>query len=146
MKEGDPAEALIAICRRFAAFEKDQVCCGTVTVAQCVVLQALLSGPSEAAVLAETHGVTRSAMTRLLDGLEKKDWIRREHSAEDRRRIGISLTRAGKKEAVRLYDITKRSIATLLQEIPQEKRAQVSESIVLIRDALERSRDQIACC
>jgi hypothetical protein len=31
----------------FAMLEREQVCCGTVTVAQCVVLQTLLEGTWE---------------------------------------------------------------------------------------------------
>lgn len=139
-------EELIAICRLFAAFEKEYVCCGTVTVAQCVVLQSLLAGPSEAAVLAQEHGVSRSAMTRLLDGLERKRWIARANDREDRRRIAIALTRTGKKEATKLRSQTERSIERVLSEIPRQKRAQVAESIALVRRGLERVRRDLSCC
>ena len=43
-------------------------------------------------------------MTGRLDGLEKAGWIQRRPSAEDRRRIGVEVTRAG-------ADIWRRAIA-----------------------------------
>ncbi|MDH3338650.1 MAG: MarR family transcriptional regulator, partial [Gammaproteobacteria bacterium] len=63
---------IVAFCRMFAMVERDQVCCGTVTVAQCVVLQTLLEGTWDASTLASHARVTKGAMTRLLDGLDSR--------------------------------------------------------------------------
>ena len=67
----DFVDDLVALCRYFGMFERERVCCGTVTVQQCVVLQSLLVGPSEVGPLAESVGSSPSAMTRLLDGGER---------------------------------------------------------------------------
>ena len=131
---------ILAICRLFAAFEKEQICCGGVTVAQCVVLQALYRRPSEAAVLAQEGGVSPSAMTRLLDGLAKKGWVERVHNRDDRRRITVQLTFRGKKEARRLLELTQNLVEAVLSEIPKKKRLQVVESTRLLREAFERCR------
>ncbi len=137
----DPATELVAICRIFAAFEKEQVCCGDVTVAQCVVLQSLLTSPSEAALLAEEHGVSRSAMTRLVDGLERRDWVVRTRDPEDKRHVSIELTKSGRRQAQGLADLTQKTIESALSKLPKAKRAQVVESMSLVRGVLEQCRD-----
>jgi DNA-binding MarR family transcriptional regulator len=45
--------------------------------------------------LARDLGVSPAGMTGRLDGLEKKGWIQRRPSAEDRRRVGVEVTRSG---------------------------------------------------
>ena len=57
---------VVAFCRLFGTFEREQVCCGTVTVAQCVVLQTLLEGTWDASSLAKETRVTKGAVTRLM--------------------------------------------------------------------------------
>lgn len=136
----DLTDELVALCRIFAAFEKEQVCCGDVTVAQCVVLQSLLEQPSEAAVLAERNGVSRPAMTRLVDGLERREWVVRTRDPEDRRHVTIELTDAGRREAQMLYDRTKQAVETVLGRVPRGKRNQVIESIKLLREILDECR------
>ena len=137
---------LIAISRIFGVFEREQVCCGTVTVPQCLVLQGLLEGESDINGLAEQSHVTASAMTRLVDGLEKNDWIRRERGADDRRRILVTLTESGRAEAERLRSLTELSVDAVLDKIPANKRAQVMESVHLVRQALEGARDTLKNC
>lgn len=137
---------LITICRLFAAFEKEQVCCGTVSVAQCVVLQSLLDGPAEASVLAEESGASRSSMSRLLDGLESKGWVVRTRDQDDRRRVTLALTKAGRVEAKRLRDSTEHLVESWLERIPKNKRQSVAESISLVRQLLESCRKELGCC
>ena len=145
MKEEFTSE-LIAISRIFGVFEREQVCCGTVTVPQCLVLQALLEGESDINGLAELSHVTASAMTRLVDGLEKNDWVTRERGADDRRRILVRLTPGGRTEAERLRSLTEQSVNAVLDNIPKGKRAQVMESVHLVRQALEGARDALNNC
>lgn len=136
----DLTDELVALCRIFAAFEKEQICCGDVTVAQCVVLQSLLKEPSEAAVLAEEHGVSRPAMTRLVDGLERREWVVRTRDPDDRRHVTIELTPAGRREAQMLYDRTKNAVEAILGRVPRAKRGQVIDSIKLVREILDDCR------
>ncbi len=134
------AEDLVAICRSFGVFERGNVCCGTVSVPQCVALQALLESEREVSDLAGIVGITTSAMTRLADGLETKGWVARTRSGEDRRRVALALTPAGREEARRLRGLTERSVAALLGRIPREKRRAVLESVHLLREAIEEWR------
>ncbi len=72
--------------------------------------------------LARDLGVSPAGMTGRLDGLEKAGWIQRRPSAEDRRRVGIEVTRAG-------ADIWRRAMA---------RRGDAEERLVGVLDADEQ--------
>jgi DNA-binding MarR family transcriptional regulator len=137
---------VIAFCRMFSSFEREEICCGTVTPAQCVLLQTLTEGEWDVSSLASHTRVTKGAMTRLIDGLEARGWLTREKDEKDARRVLISLTKSGEKEAARLNELTERSIATLFERIPRGEREQVARSIHLLRQAAEETRNQLDCC
>lgn len=131
---------LVAFARLFGLLERNAVCCGTVTVAQCVALQLLTSGSWDNASLAEELSVTRGAITRLLDGLEKRGWVERRRSDEDRRRVEVVLTESGRAEARRLRDLTAASLELVLSKVPPAKRESVEEAIHLLRVSAEQTR------
>ncbi len=141
---------LIKVCRLLSAFERDLVCCGrSVTVPQCWVLQILLDGPQTISNLAEHVGGTVSAMTRLIDGLERKGKVSRTKSSNDKRRVVVELTADGRDKALALRGESERLIQTLLYYIPPEQHQQVKESIKLIRTAMESINTNVDfndCC
>jgi DNA-binding MarR family transcriptional regulator len=139
-------EDFIAFCRMFSSFEREEICCGTVSAAQCVLLQTLLEGEWDVSALAAHTRVTKGAMTRLVDGLESRSWVTRDKAEDDARRVLISLTPAGKKEALRLRALTERSIATILDRIPKSARPQVIKSLQILRTAAEQTRTHLDCC
>ncbi|MEM7138858.1 MAG: MarR family transcriptional regulator [Myxococcota bacterium] len=137
---------IVAFCRMFALFERDQVCCGTVTSAQCVLLQTLREGDWDVSSLARHTGVTKGAMTRLVDGLETRGFVQRTRSEEDARRFAVTLTKRGSEESDRLVRLTEESIAIILEQVPKQQRGQVIESLHLLREAAERTRTKLTCC
>ncbi len=139
-------EDVIAFCRMFTSFEREEICCGTVSPAQCVLLQTLMDGEWDVSGLAAQARVTKGAMTRLVDGLEGRGWVARERAEDDGRRVLVSLTGEGKREAKRLYRLTEKSIATILERIPPAERDQTVRSIHLLREAAEQTRTQLDCC
>jgi DNA-binding MarR family transcriptional regulator len=139
-------EDVIAFCRMFSSFEREEICCGTVSPAQCVLLQTLTDGEWDVSSLASHTRVTKGAMTRLVDGLQSRDWVIREKAEDDARRVLISLTPAGKKEAQRLRALTEKSIAAILKGIPKPDRPQVIRSLTLLRKSAEQTRTHLDCC
>ncbi len=139
-------EDLVALCRTFGGFERDQVCCGDVTVQQCVTLQALLDGPSEVAPLAEKVGNSASAMTRMIDGLLKLGWVDRIRDEQDRRRVKVELTMAGKNEAERLQNSTVLTVDSALNQIPKKDQKQLQQSLSILRKAMEKARKESGNC
>ncbi len=140
------ARDVVAFCRLFGSLEREQVCCGTVTVAQCVALQTLLEGDWDVSSLARESRVTKGAMTRLLDGLSARGWVERLPDPDDGRRWRVALTREGRAEAQRLERVTEESVQLVLSRIPAERRARTIEAVGDLRRALEEVRDRIDCC
>jgi len=139
-------EDVIAFFRMFSSFEREEICCGTVSPAQCVLLQTLTDGQWDVSALAAQSRVTKGAMTRLVDGLEARGWVVRDKAKDDGRRVLVSLTGDGRKEAKRLHLLTENSIATIFERIPESERQQVIRSIHLLRKAAEQTRTQLDCC
>jgi DNA-binding MarR family transcriptional regulator len=137
---------VIAFCRMFSSFEREEICCGTVSTAQCVLLQTLTTGEWDISSLASQTRVTKGAMTRLVDGLEGRGWVERKKAEDDARRVLIRLTKNGAKEAQRLDRLTERSIHTLFEAIPEQEREVVERSIHLLRAAAEQTRAKLDCC
>jgi DNA-binding MarR family transcriptional regulator len=139
-------DELVRICRHFGVFEREMVCCGTVTVPQCLVLQQLRGGAQDVSTLATYAGSSNSAMTRLVDGLERNGWTERTRDEDDRRRVHVSLTPAGSEQAEQLYQQTDAVVAQLFEHIPKKKRRQVIESMQLLRQAMDAKSDAIRDC
>jgi len=138
---------LIALWRAFGAFEKQAVCCGTVTVAQCMVLQLLQEGEARVSTLASATGSSASAMTRLVEGLVKKGWASRRRDEADRRVTYVALTDDGAAEADRLRALTVAGVATLLGHIPHEERANVARALGHVVTALRSVPGMgLGCC
>ncbi len=141
------SDELIRISRLFSLYERDAVCCGTVTVAQCLALQHLRAGPLENAALAGAAGVTPGAATRLVDGLTRRGWAERTRGEVDRRQVHIALTDAGRGEADRLRELTERAVAAVVARVPEARRADVLDAVTVLREAMEAAGDEIrGCC
>ena len=138
------AAELISIFRAFGVAERETVCCGTVTVPQCVLLQKLLEQPGDISSLAERVAVSMSAMTRLVDGLERRGWVTRVRTSGDRRKVVVELTDEGRREASRLRQLSDQLVGLILAQIPEEKHAQVIESLRLVRAAVGEVRGELA--
>jgi long-chain acyl-CoA synthetase len=66
------------------------------TLAQYRVLATLGDGCEAASVLAEKLAVSRPSVTGVVDGLVARGLVRRDHTVDDRRRVDVGLTDAGR--------------------------------------------------
>lgn len=143
----DAVEMLVWIGRCFGVFERDFVCGGTdVTVPQCLVLQALRAGPATASFLAQRTGGTLSAMTRLVDGLERRGWVKRERDPQDRRKLQIALSVEGVAKADFLHGEMERVLSHVMAQIPAQEQPQVLAALSRLRDAMEASESILRSC
>lgn len=66
------------------------------TLAQYRVMAILGDGCEAASVLAEKLAVSRPSITGVVDGLVARELVRRDHADDDRRRVDVGLTDAGR--------------------------------------------------
>lgn len=79
------------------------------------------------------------AMTRLLDRLEDKGYLRRQPHAEDRRALRIDLTEAGQAMWQTINQCSERIQATALHDLKESDRSKLFELLKRVRDTLEKT-------
>jgi DNA-binding MarR family transcriptional regulator len=105
-----------------------------VTGQQASVLFMVASGKCVlAAELAREYGIDASAVTRLVDRLEKRGLLKRVRSSEDRRAVRLALTPEGQSIAVRLPAIFRSIGGTLTNGLSPE---QVGSLKTMLRQVL----------
>lgn len=93
-----------------------------VTGQQASVLFMVASGKCVlAAELAREYGIDASAVTRLVDRLEKRGLLKRVRSSEDRRAVRLALTSEGQAIAVRMPAIFTSITGTLMSGLSPEE-------------------------
>lgn len=86
-----------------------------ITGMQFAILKHLTDGTvATAADLCRLLHYDNGSMTRLLDRLEQRRWIRRERSKDDRRVVTLKVTSAGRGALPRLRDIAARVVQRML--------------------------------
>lgn len=73
--------------------------------------------------------IDNSAVTRLIDVLEQKQFVQRTISKEDRRMRVITITPKGKKETLRTFELSKNNKEILLQNIEKTDESKLIETI-----------------
>lgn len=107
------------------------------------ILMLLDEGPTVASGLADYLAVSRPSVTSVVDGLVSRGLVQRRHEDDsDRRRIGLSLTAAGR----RLLTLADRAADARLQEIAQhledpEQVERAFDGLGLWLEALTRHRN-----
>jgi long-chain acyl-CoA synthetase len=92
------------------------------TLAQYRVLAILGDGCEAASVLAKKLAVSRPSVTGVVDGLVARGLVRRDHTEDDKRRIDVGLTDAGRELLVAADSAVEQRmerIDQLLLELPR---------------------------
>src|SRR6185437_9010137 len=66
------------------------------TIAQLRILSKLYHDNSTVSELADHHGVSAPAMSKMISNLERRELIERSHETADRRQVSIVLTKQGR--------------------------------------------------
>jgi len=88
--------------------------------------------------LAAAAGVSSPTATRMLDGLEREGIVRRKPSTEDRRRIAVEMTAAGKKAIAATHKRVDAARDLVYEELSPAERAQAARLLSRLADAIEQ--------
>lgn len=77
--------------------------------------------PRNMSVIAHRLSVTVSTLTTNMNGLERKGYIRRERSTQDKRVVHVLLTEKGRKAFYHHRDFHKKMIKALLRDLGEEE-------------------------
>jgi DNA-binding MarR family transcriptional regulator len=95
---------------------------GQMTVAQLRILARLYQDVFTITYLAEWQGVSAPAMSKMIDVLEKKQWVERVPHSHDRRQVGLKLTAEGKKVFLSVRKGAKARMAETLVSLPEAEK------------------------
>ena len=80
-----------------------------------------IAEPRNMSVIAHKLSVTVGTLTTNMNGLEKKGYIRRERSQEDKRVVYVLLTEKGKKAFYHHRDFHKKMIKAIVKDLSEEE-------------------------
>jgi DNA-binding MarR family transcriptional regulator len=122
----------------------DEVCCEGMTPRQTSILRTLIAREGARLMdLAALSGITPSAMTRVIEKLEKQGMVRRVRGArEDGRAAIVEITPAGRKARRRIDQIVRERARAVAESIPPSRREQVLNALREFSTALENNN----CC
>lgn len=103
----------------------------------CVLLEMEDSAPASPSLLAKRIGVSRPAITGLLDGLCKQSFVRRYFSEQDRRKVAIELTPAGRRFICDLLPDQFNLLAETINVLDERERS-------LLRGALSKLEEHLS--
>jgi DNA-binding MarR family transcriptional regulator len=122
----------------------DDICCGGLTRRQCTILRIVTSGKGERlSDLARVTGITPSAMTRVLERLEKQGLLHRVHGGmEDGRASTIAITPHGRETRAQLDQLMMQRTEAILTAIPLDMRSEILTALRKLNNAFANS----GCC
>ena len=97
-------------------------------------------GHASPSALAASLGISNAGMTGRLDSLEKAGWIQRSADADDRRRVGIEVTRAGARSGAGRWSLRGRAEDEVVHALDAEERATLAALLKKMTLATEARR------
>lgn len=122
----------------------DEVCCEGMTPRQTSILRTLIAQEgARLSDLAAASGISPSAMTRVIEKLEKQGMVRRVRGARDDGRAAIvEITPPGRKARRRIDQLMRERARAVAESIPPSRREPVLNALREFSSALENNH----CC
>jgi len=138
----------LRVARGISRLERDQICCGTLTLQQFQTLSAIDEVDTiTTSALAAALRIDLSTISRNLSLLERQGLLKRFRDPSDARVVSISLTNAGAAALRNLRCDERLVYAEVLARIPKEQRGAVMEALETLAYALgEVPESEPACC
>jgi DNA-binding MarR family transcriptional regulator len=122
------------------AFLETTTCCG-VTLSQChTLLELERRKQTSLKTLTRDLDLDKSTLSRVIDGLVNIGLVSREINPEDRRFMNVALTPNGRQAADNLNRFSDTYYSEIFEHIPADKHEQITESFVLLAEAMRAVR------
>ena len=139
------AEVVVGFIRSFGLHRPDRTPCGIdVGVAEAHALSELAGGPLRQMDLTERLRLSKSTVSRLVDGMAARGWVERRPAPDDGRGVLLFLTASGLEVAGRLEKARALRLGELLEAVPADRREDVIEVLRLMEEAARVSDPGLA--
>ncbi|HVP44330.1 MAG TPA: MarR family transcriptional regulator [Terriglobales bacterium] len=118
----------------------DEICCEGLTSRQCSILRTLVQQEgARLSDLAQAAGISPSAMTRVLERLEKLGLVRRVRGAQkDGRAARVEITAEGRKVRQRIDRLMGERTTAIVDAIPAASRNKLLDALHMLNCCIER--------
>ncbi len=141
------AELATQVARGLARLERDEVCCGDLTLQQFETLRAIESaGQVTLGAAAAALRIDVSTASRNLALLVTRGYLTRRRGREDARQVAFALSKKGADCLASLCCDERLVYAALLARIPAERRAAVVEALDVLATALAGADAEAVAC
>lgn len=122
----------------------DEICCEGLTARQCSILRTLVRQEgAHLSDLAQAAEITPSAMTRVLERLEKLGLVQRVRGGEkDGRAARVEITGEGRKVRQRIDRLMQERTGNIVNAIPETSRQKLLDGLRMLNACIERG----GCC
>jgi DNA-binding MarR family transcriptional regulator len=122
----------------------DEVCCEGLSQRQTSILRTLVAQEGARLTdLAASSGITPSAMTRVLEKLERRGLVERVRGAqEDGRAVMVRITAQGRRTRKQLDALMRERTGHIVDSIPEKQHQQVLKVLKTLNDAMGAA----GCC
>ena len=122
--------------RKIGTLNDSQMACCSITMAQCYALVEIgRAGSISLVELSEALGLENSTISRTVNHLVNAEMVNREIDPANRRYVTISLTEDGQQIFDSIETCMNIYYKQILRKIPEQKQAEVLESIQILLDA-----------
>lgn len=137
-------QQIVELIKKYQFRDRNQICCFGISVSQCYVLETLHThGPLTMNELAKKMHLKISTMTRVVQQLVKKSYVRREEGLSDRRVRLIKLTKEGKAIYKKAWENIFESEKIILKGIPYEHKTVLIDVLRKLNQAVSSWQ---SCC
>lgn len=148
---GNKAEfgkTLVTVARAVKRLERDEVCCGDLTLQQYETLRRLSNlEDATLGVIAADLGIDLSTASRNLSRLERQGYVSKMRPQADARTVILQLTRKGARALSTLWCDEQETFAAVYDRIPAASRATVLAGLSVLATVLEESGAcGVDCC
>ncbi len=130
--------AVSDLVRVYQFRDRNKICCHDISVTQCYALESLLEhGPMQLNELAAHLFLDKSTTSRVIDALERKQYVERIPKADDRRAVALRITVSGRVLNDRIHRDLIEQQKALLRDLDPALRATVSQVIEKLAQAAQ---------
>lgn len=132
-----------AFDKNIGALEKTQLMCCGATIGQChAIMEIGLAGEISLIDLANVLNLDKSTMSRTVNNLVADEWVERIIDPNNRRYVKLMLSTKGQVLNEQISTVLNAYFGKIMNDIPENKREQVTESLELLIYALNKNN----CC
>ncbi len=132
---------IVELVKKYQFRDRNEICCFGISVSQCYILETLKeNGPLTMNTLAQKMYLSVSTVTRVVDHLVKKDYVRRDEDPFDRRIRRITMTEKGLAIYLKSWAKIVESEIGILESLPKDQKENAINLLIMLNNAVDSWR------